>query len=92
MYRKPTHTDQYPSFKSHHPLEHKVSAIRILTHRKEFAITDPENKLKVLDHIKAALGKYGYTLGFSTKKKKKKKKDNKKKKKKKTAFKSAKEH
>ena len=33
VYRKPTHTDKYSDFSSHHPLQHKISAIRTLFSR-----------------------------------------------------------
>ena len=35
VYRKATHTDQYSSFDSHHPLIHKLGVIRTLFHKAD---------------------------------------------------------
>ena len=59
-YRKPTHTDQYLHFDSHHPISHKLSVIRTLNYRAQTAVTDPEERTKELDHIKGALRRCGY--------------------------------
>ncbi|XP_072044617.1 uncharacterized protein [Amphiura filiformis] len=60
IYRKPTHTDQYLHFNIHHPISHKLSVIRTLTHRANTAVTDPEEREKEIEHIKGALGNCGY--------------------------------
>ena len=48
VYRKPTHTDQYLLFDSHHPLEHKLGVIRTLNQRADTVPTTAE-------HIRGAL-------------------------------------
>ena len=60
VYRKPTHTDQYLSFQSNHPLEHKLSVIRTLFHRAETVVTDPEDQVNEKEHVKLALRRCGY--------------------------------
>ena len=60
IYRKPTHTDQYVYFDSHHPVSHRLSAIRTLNYRAQTAVTDPEERTKELDHTKGALSRCGY--------------------------------
>ena len=60
IYRKPTHTDQYLHFDSHHPISHKLSVIRTLFHRADVAVTDPKEKEKELKHVKSALAHCGY--------------------------------
>ncbi|XP_072048289.1 uncharacterized protein [Amphiura filiformis] len=60
VYRKPTHTDQYLNFDSHHPLEHKLSVIRTLFHRADFAVTDPLDREKEISHVQSALQNCGY--------------------------------
>ncbi|XP_041430610.1 LOW QUALITY PROTEIN: uncharacterized protein LOC121397622 [Xenopus laevis] len=60
VYRKPTHTDQYLLFDSHHPLEHKLGVIRTLHHRAECVATDTESKDKEQKHLRGALKACGY--------------------------------
>ena len=60
IYRKPTHTDQYLHFDSHHPISHELSVIRTLNYRAQTAVTDPEERTKERDHIKGALSRCGY--------------------------------
>ena len=60
VYWKPTHTDQYLNFQSHHPLEHKRSVVRTLFHRGDTLSSD--NKLKDTErkHVTTALSQNGY--------------------------------
>ncbi|KAJ7329127.1 hypothetical protein JRQ81_015301, partial [Phrynocephalus forsythii] len=60
VYRKPTHTDQYLLFDSHHPLQHKLGVIRTLSHRAESIPTSTEAKKKEDRHLKTALKACGY--------------------------------
>ena len=60
VYRKPTHTDQYLQFESHHPLAHKLGVIRTLNYRADTIISDPEEIRKEKEHVRTALSQCGY--------------------------------
>ncbi|XP_072042909.1 uncharacterized protein [Amphiura filiformis] len=60
VYRKPTHTDHYLQFGSHHPLVHKLGVIRTLHYRAETIISEEINIPHEKDHIDGALRKCGY--------------------------------
>ncbi|CAH1266878.1 TRPC5 [Branchiostoma lanceolatum] len=60
VYRKPTHTDQYLAFDSHHPLEHKLAVIKTLFHRADNIITSDTAKTDEHRHLRGALSKCGY--------------------------------
>ncbi len=60
VYRKPTHTDQYLNFKSHHPLHQKLGVVRTLIDRVETLVSDDAEKKKEEQHIEKALGACGY--------------------------------
>ena len=60
MYQKPTHTDQYLQWDSHHSLSAKYSVIGTLTHRAKTVCTDPELLQRELQHLRKALGRCNY--------------------------------
>ncbi|XP_072016570.1 uncharacterized protein [Amphiura filiformis] len=60
IYRKPTHTDQYLQFDSHHPLHQKLGVVRTLLDRKDTIVTETEDQRKEELHIKQALARCGY--------------------------------
>ncbi len=60
VYRKSTHTDQYLSFESHHPLNHKLGVIRTLLDRCNEIVTEEEDRNAEIQHVKTALERCGY--------------------------------
>ena len=60
VYHKPTHTDQYLQWDSHHNLSAMYSVIGTLTHRAKIVCTSPELLNEKLQHLKEALGMCKY--------------------------------
>ena len=60
VYRKPTHTDQYLQWDSHHHLSAKFSVIHILSHRAKTVCSKPELPQQERDHLRKALTKCKY--------------------------------
>ena len=60
VYRKPTHTDQYLQWDSHHHLSAKFSVIHTLSHRAQTVCSKPELLQQDKDHLRKALTKCKY--------------------------------
>ena len=60
MYRKPTHTDQYLQWDSHHNLPAKYSVISILSHIAKTVCSKPDLLNKEINHLQKALTKCKY--------------------------------
>ena len=58
--RKPTHTDQYLQWDSHHHLSAKFSVIHTLSHRAKAVCSKPELLQQEKDHLRKALTKCKY--------------------------------
>ena len=63
VYQKPTHTDQYLQWDSHHSLSAKYSVIGTLTHRAKTVCTSQELLDKEVKHFREAMGKCKYPTG-----------------------------
>ena len=55
VYRKPTHTDRFLDFNSHHDKKHKESTAATLLHRALNLPNTSEGKERELNHVYAAL-------------------------------------
>ena len=54
VYRKPTHTDQYLQWDSHHHLSAKFSVIHTLSHRARTVCSKPKLPQQEKDHLRKA--------------------------------------
>ena len=54
VYRKPTHTDQYLHWDSHHNLPARYSVLNNLTHRVRAVYSNPQILQKEEEHIREA--------------------------------------
>ena len=60
VYRKATHTNQYLSFQSHHPLQHKRAVIRTRLERSDSIVTEEDDRKQEEEHVRTALHTCGY--------------------------------
>ena len=64
VYRKPTHTDRYLHFKSHHPAHVKRGLIRCLFNRAKAVTLSHSNLSKERKHLRKVLNINGYPRRF----------------------------
>ena len=64
VYRKPTHTDKYLDFYSHHPAQHKRSVVNTLLDRAEKIQSTNRGKRKEKQHVMKVLMNNNYPLQF----------------------------
>ena len=64
VYRKPTHTDRYLHFESHHPTHVKRGVVRCLHDRARRVISTQDNLQKEVDHLARVLKQNGYPTNF----------------------------
>ena len=60
VYTKPTHTDQYLQWDSHHHISAKFSVIHTLSHRAKTVCSKPELLQQEKDHLRKAVTKCKY--------------------------------
>ena len=64
VYRKPTHTDRYLDFGSHHPISHKRSVISTLLSRADRISSTVTSKKSEEEHVTSALKHNGYPMAL----------------------------
>ncbi|KAL9958481.1 hypothetical protein ACROYT_G035498 [Oculina patagonica] len=64
VYRKPTHTDRYLDYNSHHDNKHKASTAATLLHRALNLPNSSEGKQRELNRVHSALESNGYPSKF----------------------------
>ena len=70
VYRKPTHTDQYLQWDSHHHLSAKFSVIQTLSHRASTVCSNPELLQKEKDHLRRLSPNVNILCGLWTRRRK----------------------
>ena len=64
VYRKPTHTDKYFAFDSHHPICHKNSVAKTLLRRTDCLPSSLDSKAEERKYVSNVLKANGYTKTF----------------------------
>ena len=64
VYRKPTHTDRYLDFNSHHPMCHKRSVVSTLLRRAQNIPSTQKGKREETRRVKAVLRDNNYPSSF----------------------------
>ena len=64
VYRKPTHTDKYLEYNSHHPLQHKRSVVNTLLHRAQEIPSTNAEWSRERKHVIKVLRDNNYLLSF----------------------------
>ena len=64
VYRKPTHTDKYLDYNSHHPSQHKRSVVNTLLHRAQKIPSTNAERSRERTHVSKVLRDNNYPLSF----------------------------
>ena len=64
VYRKPTHTDKYLAFDSHHPICHKKSVAKTLLRRADCLPSSLDSRAEERKYVSNVLKANGYTKTF----------------------------
>ena len=64
VYRKPTHTNKYLDFSSHHPLAHKIAVVRTLYSRAQALMSSAVTRTQEQHTVSKALAQNGYPATF----------------------------